>query len=157
MKMGYQRASKDVQISLMPKFLSCLVRASLEHRNIILHNVLFHINDFDYTIAIEERKRIFACVVQDAVVLAYMLEYFADFLLLPYNLDSGMAPTDPAWVAPPSLSKEIFLKLKSEPVMNKDQIENAKLGILKFLTAEMLSPEVIICHLVIASGDVKHG
>ena len=32
----------------------------------------------------------------------------------------------------------------------------AKLGILKFLTAEMLAPEMIICHLIVASSDVKH-
>ena len=67
------------------RWLLIVLIRGLFNRCSILHNVLFHINDFVYTISIEERKNVFAAVLQDAHVLAFMLDYCADFLLLPYK------------------------------------------------------------------------
>lgn len=152
-KMGYQRADKDVQIKLLPKMLSCLQDRPAAHQNIIIQSILFQLNSYCYSESISERAETFSFIKNDQVART-ILDFFSDFLLLPYDMNLNM--NDPSVLPPPSLSKSAFSRIKSDPVMTKEQIEDAKLGILKFLGSELLSAREVILHFIVASSDNKY-
>ena len=50
----------------------------------ILQNVLYHLNDLKYPEDITRRDELFS-FLNDTEIYKFLLEYFSDFLLLPYK------------------------------------------------------------------------
>ncbi|XP_047125888.1 proteasome adapter and scaffold protein ECM29 isoform X1 [Hydra vulgaris] len=150
-KMGYLREKKESQLDLLPQMLLCLSVNQVKHQTMILQTILLQLSYFPYPDDLNEKKKLLY-FADNSEVRKYMLEYFQDFLLLPYNfyLDYGIDKAPP-----PALSKAACLKFKMDPSFSKEEIELAKIGILKFLSLHVFPECEVVIPLIAGLGDAK--
>eukprot|EP00111_Clytia_hemisphaerica_P000317 TCONS_00000828-protein len=152
-KMGYQRCSLEEKLKLMPKMFKSIIGKNPAHQSKLLGSILFDMNSLVYPENQAEKKKLFP-FLEDQATRVFVLEYFLDFLLLPYDMNLDMK--DQTVLPPPSFSRASFQRTQTDPIMNRDQIETAKLAILKFLSSELIDAEDVIPHFIISSSDTKH-
>ena len=66
----------------------------------------------------------------------------------------GARPRPPP--PPPGMSEKALKRVLGDSPLSPENLEKAKLGILNFLSSEVLSEGEVVCHYVIASSDTRH-
>ena len=66
----------------------------------------------------------------------------------------GARPRPPP--PPPGMSEKALKRVLGDSPLSPENLEKAKLGILNFLSSEVLSEGAVVCHYVIASSDTRH-
>lgn len=67
---------------------------------------------------------------------------------------AGARPRPPP--PPPGMSEKALKRVLGDSPLSPENLEKAKLGILNFLSSEVLSEGEAVCHYVIASSDTRH-
>jgi hypothetical protein len=69
--------------------------------------------------------------------------------------EPGAAPP-PATPPPPGHSEKSLKRVLGESPLTPENLEKAKLGIVGFLSSEILPEAEVACHYIIASSDTRH-
>uniref|UniRef100_A0A7N9AVB1 Ecm29 proteasome adaptor and scaffold n=1 Tax=Mastacembelus armatus TaxID=205130 RepID=A0A7N9AVB1_9TELE len=105
-----------------------------------------------------------------------LLEFMLDVLLMPYGFVLNESPTRPAPSAsqgssadgtvavggqslpqpPPGMSVYAAKRVIGEAQWSAEQLEQCKLGIVKFIEAKQVPEVETVVHLVVASSDTRH-
>lgn len=155
LKLGYPRMEIDKQIKLIPNLLSCIENKPRQHQESILNLLVPILQHVKIPSNPEECKFMFG-LHEKPKVAAFLNEFLLDFLLLPYgpfNISSGLESNVST---PPGLSPNSFKKVLGENPPNPEQLEQYKLGVIKFITCGIYSEVEIVPHLVIATSDTRH-
>uniref|UniRef100_A0A3P9P601 Ecm29 proteasome adaptor and scaffold n=2 Tax=Poecilia reticulata TaxID=8081 RepID=A0A3P9P601_POERE len=105
-----------------------------------------------------------------------LLEFMLDVLLMPYGFVLSESPTRPAPSSsqggssdgavtgsgqglpqpPPGMSVYAAKRVIGEAQWNAEQLEQCKLGIVKFIEAQQVPEVETVVHLAVASSDTRH-
>nr|XP_033335253.1 proteasome adapter and scaffold protein ECM29 [Megalopta genalis] len=154
-KLGYPRMEMKRQANLVPSVLNAIEGKPLLHQDgllLIIMPVLGHIN-----IPIDPDKRASLLGLQDKpYVQKQLLDFMLDTLLLPYA-SVGVQQQQQQLQTPPrsGLSEYAFKRVIGEKPPTAEQIEQTKLGIVKFLAGGFFLDSDILVHLIVAAADTR--
>ncbi|KAJ1522342.1 hypothetical protein ONE63_002635 [Megalurothrips usitatus] len=160
LKMGYPRLPTDKKTELMPRLLSALDGKPSQQRDdvfLLIMPVLGNVKIPSDKDAVEKMFR-FGEKPQLAKQFA---DFMLDMLLLPYGATYPPNPApeehthDCTAHLPPGLSEYALKRLIGEAPIKPEDLEEAKLGIVKFLASGVYPDSDILCHLVVASADSR--
>ncbi|XP_064625293.1 proteasome adapter and scaffold protein ECM29-like isoform X2 [Lineus longissimus] len=153
-KLGYPRLDPAKQAELVPSLISCLETKPTPQQDCLMQLMIPVLKHVQIPKDEKERNAKFG-LVDKPKAYELMLSFMLDYLLLPYNL---IAPSQGSTSAPPppGLSEQAYKRVVGETPPSPEQLEQSKLGILKFLGAEVFREEDIVCHYVIALSDTRH-
>ncbi|KOC60812.1 Proteasome-associated protein ECM29 like protein [Habropoda laboriosa] len=160
-KLGYHRMEMQKQAELIPSVLNAIEGKPLSHQDsllLIIMPALGHIN-----VPMDPDKRAALLGLQDKpYVSKQLLNFMLDVLLLPYESVERMKTqqSDQAvnllrFCVPLGLSDYAFQRVIGDNPPTAEQLEQTKLGIVKFLAAGFFSDSDILVHLIVASADTR--
>ncbi|XP_032663557.1 proteasome adapter and scaffold protein ECM29 [Odontomachus brunneus] len=161
-KLGYPRMEMSKQAELVPSVLNAIEGKPLSHQDslmLIIMPALGHIN-----IPTDLDKRASLLGLQDKPYVAkQLINFMLDILLLPYgsvgqteNQQSGQQTIDwSQFTVPPGLSDYAFKRVIGESPPTAEQLEQIKLGIVKFLVGGFFPDADILIHLIVAAADTR--
>ncbi|XP_011685024.1 PREDICTED: proteasome-associated protein ECM29 homolog [Wasmannia auropunctata] len=159
-KLGYPRMEMNKQAELVPSVLNAIEGKPLSHQDslmLIIMPALGHIN-----IPVDVDKRASLLGLQDKPYVAkQLINFMLDVLLLPYgsvgqteNQQSGQIDWT-QFTVPPGLSDYAFKRVIGESPPTAEQLEQMKLGIVKFLAGGFFPDTDILIHLIVAAADTR--
>ncbi|XP_053994994.1 proteasome adapter and scaffold protein ECM29 [Hylaeus volcanicus] len=160
-KLGYPRMEMDKQAKLVPSVLNAIEGKPLSHQDsllLIIMPVLGHID-----VPMDPNKRASLLGLQDKPYVAkQLINFMLDVLLLPYgsvgqteNQQPGQTIDWSQFPVPPGLSEYAFKRVIGENPPTAEQLEQTKLGIVKFLAAGFFPDSDILVHLIVAAADTR--
>ncbi|GAB6029010.1 hypothetical protein CHUAL_004798 [Chamberlinius hualienensis] len=173
LKLGYPRLDSSKRAELIPRILNCLEGKPPSHQDSLLLMLLPVLNYFPIPSDPEKCKLIFN-FNEKPQIAKLLLDFLLDVLLLPYGTvmgskspsvqvtvtvessNSGSAGSQPPSSAPSGLSEYAFKRITGETPMLSEELEQVKLGIVKFLKGGFFNEDDVVPHLVVASADTRH-
>ncbi|KYM93818.1 Proteasome-associated protein ECM29 like protein [Cyphomyrmex costatus] len=161
-KLGYPRMELNKQAELVPSVLNAIEGKPLSHQDslmLIIMPALGHIN-----IPVDPDKRASLLGLQDKPYVAkQLINFMLDILLLPYGSvgqtenqqGSGQTIDWSQFTVPPGLSDYAFKRVIGESPPTAEQLEQIKLGIVKFLAGGFFPDTDILIHLIVAAADTR--
>ncbi|XP_033222326.1 proteasome adapter and scaffold protein ECM29 [Belonocnema kinseyi] len=160
-KLGYPRMDINKQAELVPCILNAIEGKPLSHQDsllLIIMPALAHIKvPMD-----PDKRRAFLGLQDKPNVAKQLINFMLDMLLLPYgavgnveNQQSGQPIDWSKFQVPPGLSTYAFKRVIGETPPTAEQLEQTKLGILKFICAGVFSDSDILIHLIVAAADTR--
>uniref|UniRef100_A0A1A8DM70 F-box protein 10 n=1 Tax=Nothobranchius kadleci TaxID=1051664 RepID=A0A1A8DM70_NOTKA len=171
-KMGYPRLEVGKQCELAPTLLTAMEGKPQPQQDSLMHLLiptLYHMKypaDPSKTVSpfnLSERPK----------TMHLLLEFMLDVLLMPYGFVLSESPTRPAPGSasgegtaagssqglpqpPPGMSVYAVKRVIGEAQWNAEQLEQCKLGIVRFIEAKQVPEVETVVHLVVASSDTRH-
>ncbi|XP_046742819.1 proteasome adapter and scaffold protein ECM29 [Diprion similis] len=160
-KLGYPRMEIGKQGELIPSVLNAIEGKPLSHQDslmLIIMPALGHIN-----IPMDSDKRASLLGLQDKPYVAkQLINFMLDMLLLPYgsvgqteNQQPGQPIDWSQFPVPAGLSEYAFKRVIGESPPTAEQLEQTKLGIVKFLAGGFFADADILIHLIVAAADTR--
>lgn len=160
-KLGYPRMNINKQAELVPCILNAIEGKPLSHQDsllLIIMPALAHIK-----VPMDPDKRGALLGLHDKPNVAkQLINFMLDMLLLPYgtvgNVENQQAGQPIDWSqfpVPPGLSTYAFKRVIGETPPTAEQLEQTKLGIVKFISAGVFSDSDIFIHLIVAAADTR--
>ncbi|XP_043596940.1 proteasome adapter and scaffold protein ECM29 isoform X1 [Bombus pyrosoma] len=160
-KLGYPRMEMQKQAELIPSVLNAIEGKPLSHQDsllLIIMPALGHVN-----IPVDPEKRASFLGLQDKLYVAkQLLNFMLDVLLLPYgavgqmqNQQSDQAIDWSRFRVPLGLSEYAFKRVIGENPPTAEQLEQTKLGIVKFVAGGFFHDSDILIHLIVAAADTR--
>ncbi|CAL7951979.1 unnamed protein product [Xylocopa violacea] len=160
-KLGYPRMEIQKQAELIPSILNAIEGKPLSHQDsllLIIMPALGHIN-----VPMDPDKRTTLLGLQDKpYVSKQLLNFMLDVLLLPYGsvgqMQSEQSDQTIDWSqfrVPLGLSEYAFKRVIGENPPRAEQLEQTKLGIVKFLAGGFFPDSDILIHLIVAAADTR--
>ena len=160
-KLGYPRMEMHKQAELVPSVLNAIEGKPLSHQDsllLIIMPALGHIK-----VPLDSDKRASLLGLQDKPYVAkQLINFMLDVLLLPYgsvgqteNQQPGQAIDWSQFPVPPGLSEYAFKRVIGENPPTAEQLEQTKLGIVKFLSGGFFPDSDILIHLIVAAADTR--
>nr|KAG5691476.1 hypothetical protein BaRGS_026251 [Batillaria attramentaria] len=135
-KMGYPRLDAEKQAELIPPLMGCLEGRPPNHQDSLLQMMIPALQHIKMPRTVQERCDMFR-LGDRPLTRRLLLDYMMDVLLLPY-------------------SEKALKRVLGESPLSPENLEKAKLGILTFLSSEVMSEAEVACHFVVASSDTRH-
>ncbi|XP_063962407.1 proteasome adapter and scaffold protein ECM29-like isoform X1 [Lytechinus pictus] len=176
LKMGFPRLEISKQAELAHSLIKCLEGKPPLQQDSILQMLVPTLPHLKLPDDPTKKRAIFG--LSEKVETIHLLTTFLmDYLLLPYTFSeerpntapsSGQAsaatPTrpssasqQPTYQTPPGLSPNALKRLIGEHGLpDANTIEECKVGIVRFLSADVLSETDVVCHLIVASSDTRY-
>ncbi|XP_031556184.1 proteasome adapter and scaffold protein ECM29-like [Actinia tenebrosa] len=175
LRMGYPRLEESKQIQLVPELIKCMFRRPVPQQECIMQLVTPVLSIVKVSESQEEKDRMFLFKERPEVA-KFFLDFLLDVLLLPYSQrtqdaivleeqtlppsgenDSEMTVVEAKPPGPPAgLSFAAVKRVMGEQPIEGDNLEQVKLGILKFFSKDVFEASDVICHFVVATGDSRH-
>ena len=156
LKMGFSRLTQDKQLEYLPQLLLCIKEKPKPQQDCILHlavPLLKTLNSDD----LATMKEIHSILHKDKSVSESFLSFVLDILLMPYNAFTSKVTDFQNMTVPPGLSRSALQRILGGNIsLSLENLENVKLGILQFLSADLFDCSAIQIHLVVATGDSRH-
>ncbi|XP_034253765.1 proteasome adapter and scaffold protein ECM29 [Thrips palmi] len=157
-KLGYPRLANDKKAELVPMLLSALDGKPLQHRDslfLLIMPVLGNVKIPSDKAVVEKMFRF----GEKPLLAKQFADFMLDMLLLPYGTTLPL-PEEPGDNAaqsnlPPGLCEYALKRLIGEAPMKPEDLEETKLGIVKFLASGVYPDSDVLCHLVVASADSR--
>ncbi|XP_056374752.1 proteasome adapter and scaffold protein ECM29 [Hyla sarda] len=171
-KLGYPRLPMEKQCELAPSLLTAMEGKPQPQQDSLMHlliPVLYHVK---YSSDTPKSTTIFNLAEKPKTV-QLLLDFMLDVLLMPYGFvlnepqNRQSAPAGQGSPAggtggvgipqpPPGLSFYAAKRVVGDNPWSAEQLEQCKLGIVKFIEAEQVPELEAVIHLVIASSDTRH-
>uniref|UniRef100_T1J5P2 TOG domain-containing protein n=1 Tax=Strigamia maritima TaxID=126957 RepID=T1J5P2_STRMM len=159
-KLGYPRLEVAKQAELIPSVLNSLEnkpQAQQDSLLLMLMPVLGHMSS-------ESDKKSLFRLNEKPKIAKLLLDFMLDVLLLPYGVTSQIMSksstnlTSDSFTinAPPGMSEYSFKRVTNENALNPEELEQTKLGIVKYISLGVLPEGDVALHLIIASSDTRH-
>ncbi|XP_065070071.1 proteasome adapter and scaffold protein ECM29-like isoform X2 [Rhopilema esculentum] len=156
-RMGFKRLELTDRLSFIPRLFQLMKQRPRQQQEMFLQMIVPLLNEIKLPDDIDAKKRTIT-FFDDKQLCSLFLDFSMDFLFLPYSNDAVVSTQDSHNSAsiPAGLSKVAFQRFKFDPPLTSNEIEQAKLGILKITSSEVLPAVDVIVHFVVATGDSKH-
>ncbi|XP_029365154.1 proteasome adapter and scaffold protein ECM29 isoform X2 [Echeneis naucrates] len=173
-KMGYPRLEVGKQCELAPTLLTAMEGKPQPQQDSLMHLLIPTLYHMKYPADTSKNAFPFNLTERPRTV-QLLLEFMLDVLLMPYGFVLNESPTRPApssqgnsadgTVAtggqglpqpPPGMSVYAAKRVIGEAQWSAEQLEQCKLGIVKFIEAKQVPEVETVVHLVVASSDTRH-
>uniref|UniRef100_A0A8C4GZW5 Proteasome-associated protein ECM29 homolog n=1 Tax=Dicentrarchus labrax TaxID=13489 RepID=A0A8C4GZW5_DICLA len=174
-KMGYPRLEVGKQCELAPTLLTAMEGKPQPQQDSLMHLLIPTLYHMKYPADTSKNACPFNLTERPKTV-QLLLEFMLDVLLMPYGFVLNESPTRPApsssqgssaegTVAaggqglpqpPPGMSVYAAKRVIGEAQWSAEQLEQCKLGIVKFIEAKQVPEVETVVHLVVASSDTRH-
>lgn len=175
-KMGYPRLEVEKQCELAPTLLTAMEEKPQPQQDSLMHLLIPTLYHMKYPSDTTKSVSLFNLTERPKTV-QLLLEFMLDVLLMPYGFVLNESPTRPSpstsqggagdgTVAstgqglpqpPPGMSVYAAKRVIGEAQWSAEQLEQCKLGIVKFIEAKQVPEVETVVHLVVASSDTRHG
>ncbi|XP_051993811.1 proteasome adapter and scaffold protein ECM29-like [Xyrauchen texanus] len=167
-KMGYPRLEVPKQCELAPTLLTAMEGKPQPQQDSLMHLLIPILYHMKYPS--KPSKASPFVLTERPKTVQLLLEFMLDVLLMPYGFvlnepPSRPAPSSPQGGAvaaqglpqpPPGMSVYAVKRVIGEAQWTPEQLEQCKLGIVKFIEAEQVPEVETVIHLVVASSDTRH-
>ncbi|KAM4595606.1 proteasome adapter and scaffold protein ECM29 isoform 2-T2 [Fundulus diaphanus] len=174
-KMGYPRLEVAKQCELAPTLITAMEGKPQPQQDSLMHLLIPTLYHMKYPADPSKGVSPFN-LTERPKMMHLLLEFMLDVLLMPYGFVLNESPTRPAPSSsqggssdgaaagggqglpqpPPGMSVFAAKRVIGEAQWTAEQLEQCKLGIVKFIEAKQ-APEVeTVVHLVVASSDTRH-
>ncbi|KAG7238365.1 hypothetical protein INR49_030962 [Caranx melampygus] len=174
-KMGYPRLEVGKQCELAPTLLTAMEGKPQPQQDSLMHLLIPTLYHMKYPADTSKNAFPFNLTERPRTV-QLLLEFMLDVLLMPYGFVLNESPTRPSpsssqgssadgTVAaggqglpqpPPGMSVYAAKRVIGEAQWSAEQLEQCKLGIVKFIEAKQVPEVETVVHLVVASSDTRH-
>lgn len=174
-KMGYPRLEVGKQCELAPTLLTAMEGKPQPQQDSLMHLLIPTLYHMKYPADPSKNASPFNLTERPKTV-QLLQEFMLDVLLMPYGFVLNESPTRPApsssqgssaegTVAaggqglpqpPPGMSVYAAKRVIGEAQWSAEQLEQCKLGIVKFIEAKQVPEVETVVHLVVASSDTRH-
>ncbi|XP_074545554.1 proteasome adapter and scaffold protein ECM29 [Halichoeres trimaculatus] len=174
-KMGYPRLEVGKQCELAPTLLTAMEGKPQPQQDSLMHLLIPTLYHMKYP---TDTSKV-ACpfnLTERPKTVQLLLEFMLDVLLMPYGFVLNESPTRPAPSSsqggsadgavgaggqglpqpPPGMSVYAAKRVIGEAQWSAEQLEQCKLGIVKFIEARQVPEVETVVHLVVASSDTRH-
>ncbi|KAK6324485.1 hypothetical protein J4Q44_G00038270 [Coregonus suidteri] len=186
-KMGYPRLEVGKQCELAPTLLTAMEGKPEPQQDSLMHLLIPSLYHMKYPKASSNSSKMAApfILIEKPKTVQLLLEFMLDVLcdalwvsvwVMPYGFVLNEPPTRPAPSSPqgssgpgaaaagqglpqppPGMSVYAAKRVIGEAQWSPEQLEQCKLGIVKFIEAEQVPEVETVIHLVVASSDTRHG
>uniref|UniRef100_A0AAR2L2R4 Ecm29 proteasome adaptor and scaffold n=1 Tax=Pygocentrus nattereri TaxID=42514 RepID=A0AAR2L2R4_PYGNA len=170
-KMGYPRLDVAKQCELAPTLLTAMEGKPEPQQDSLMHLLIPTLYHMKYPT--EPSKASPFVLTEKPKTVHQLLEFMLDVLLMPYGFVLNEPPSRPAPSSPqgavagaaagqnlpqppPGMSLYAVKRVIGEAQWSPEQLEQCKLGIVKFIEAQQVPEVETVVHLVIASSDTRH-
>nr|XP_055061565.1 proteasome adapter and scaffold protein ECM29 [Misgurnus anguillicaudatus] len=173
-KMGYPRLEVSKQCELAPTLLTAMEGKPQPQQDSLMHLLIPTLYHMKYPS--EPTKASPFVLTERPKTVQLLLEFMLDVLLMPYGFvlneppsrptpaspqggsgsGAGAAPAQGLPQPPPGMSVYAVKRVIGEAQWSPEQLEQCKLGIVKFIEAEQVPEVETVIHLVVASSDTRH-
>ncbi|XP_075067043.1 proteasome adapter and scaffold protein ECM29 [Mixophyes fleayi] len=169
-KMGYPRLPLENQCELAPSLLTAMEGRPQPQQDSLMHLLIPTLYHMKYSSESSKSTSVFNLSEKPKTV-QLLLDFMLDVLLMPYGFvlnepqnrqsaPSGQGSSTAGGVGipqpPPGLSFYAAKRVVGDNPWTAEQLEQCKLGIVKFIEAEQVPELEAVIHLVIASSDTRH-
>ncbi|KGL72686.1 Proteasome-associated protein ECM29, partial [Tinamus guttatus] len=159
-KMGYPRLPVEKQCELAPTLLTAMEGKPQPQQDSLMHLLIPTLFPFN--------------LAEKPKTVQLLLDFMLDVLLMPYgyvlnesqsrqNMPSPQGSSSSSNMAgpgipqpPPGMSFYAAKRVVGDSPWTPEQLEQCKLGIVKFIEAEQVPELEAVIHLVVASSDTRH-
>ncbi|XP_045567416.1 proteasome adapter and scaffold protein ECM29 isoform X1 [Salmo salar] len=175
-KMGYPRLEVGKQCELAPTLLTAMEGKPEPQQDSLMHLLIPSLYHMKYPKDSSNTSKMASpfILMEKPKTVQLLLEFMLDVLLMPYGFVLNEPPTRPAPSSPqgssgaaaagqglpqppPGMSVYAAKRVIGEAQWSPEQLEQCKLGIVKFIEAEQVPEVETVIHLVVASSDTRHG
>uniref|UniRef100_A0A4W4F4J8 Ecm29 proteasome adaptor and scaffold n=1 Tax=Electrophorus electricus TaxID=8005 RepID=A0A4W4F4J8_ELEEL len=174
-KMGYPRLDVSKQCELAPTLLTAMEGKPEPQQDSLMHLLIPTLYHMKYPS--EPSKASPFVLTEKPKTVHQLLEFMLDVLLMPYGFVLNEPPSRPAPSSPqggtvagaagaaagqglpqppPGMSLYAVKRVIGEAQWSPEQLEQCKLGIVKFIEAQQVPEVETVIHLVVASSDTRH-
>ncbi|XP_076874647.1 proteasome adapter and scaffold protein ECM29 [Brachyhypopomus gauderio] len=176
-KMGYPRLDVAKQCELAPTLLTAMEGKPEPQQDSLMHLLIPTLYHMKYPT--EPSKASPFVLTEKPKTVHQLLEFMLDVLLMPYGFVLNEPPSRPAPSSPqggtvaagssaaaaagpglpqppPGMSLYAVKRIIGESQWSPEQLEQCKLGIVKFIEAQQVPEVETVVHLVVASSDTRH-
>uniref|UniRef100_A0A8C1YNA4 Ecm29 proteasome adaptor and scaffold n=1 Tax=Cyprinus carpio TaxID=7962 RepID=A0A8C1YNA4_CYPCA len=171
-KLGYPRLEVSKQCELAPTLLTAMEGKPQPQQDSLMHLLIPTLYHMKYPS--EPTKASPFVLTERPRTVQLLLEFMLDVLLMPYGFVLNEPPSRPAPSSPqggsgtgaaaaqglpqppPGMSVYAVKRVIGEAQWSPEQLEQCKLGIVKFIEAEQVPEVETVIHLVVASSDTRH-
>lgn len=174
-KMGYPRLEVGKQCELAPTLLTAMEGKPQPQQDCLMHLLIPTLYYMKYPTDSLKSASLFNLTERPKTV-QLLQEFMLDVLLMPYGFVLNESPTRPAPSSshggsaegtvsaggqglpqpPPGMSVYAAKRVIGESQWSAEQLEQCKLGIVKFIEARQVPEVETVVHLVVASSDTRH-
>ncbi|XP_020646750.3 proteasome adapter and scaffold protein ECM29 isoform X1 [Pogona vitticeps] len=172
-KMGYPRLPVEKQCELAPTLLTAMEGKPQPQQDSLMHLLIPTLFHMKYPVEPLKAASPFNLAEKPKTV-QLLLDFMLDVLLMPYGYvlnESQSRQSVPAGQGsssssssggsgipqpPPGMSFYAAKRVIGDSPWTPEQLEQCKLGIVKFIEAEQVPELEAVIHLVIASSDTRH-
>ncbi|KAL8203023.1 UNVERIFIED_CONTAM: hypothetical protein K2H54_036013, partial [Gekko kuhli] len=172
-KMGYPRLPVEKQCELAPTLLTAMEGKPQPQQDSLMHLLIPTLFHMKYPVEPLKAASPFNLAEKPKTV-QLLLDFMLDVLLMPYgyvlnesqsrqNAPSGQSCSSSSSSGgsgipqpPPGMSFYAAKRVIGDSPWTPEQLEQCKLGIVKFIEAEQVPELEAVIHLVIASSDTRH-
>uniref|UniRef100_A0A3P8V3U6 Ecm29 proteasome adaptor and scaffold n=1 Tax=Cynoglossus semilaevis TaxID=244447 RepID=A0A3P8V3U6_CYNSE len=174
-KIGYPRLEVGKQCELAPTLLTAMEGKPQPQQDSLMHLLIPSLYHMKYPADTSKTSVPFNLSERPKTV-QLLLEFMLDVLLMPYGFVLNESPTRPAPSSsqgsssdgsvttssqclpqpPPGMSVYAAKRVIGEAQWSAEQLEQCKLGIVKFIEAKQVPEVETVVHLVVASSDTRH-
>uniref|UniRef100_A0A8D2L4M6 Ecm29 proteasome adaptor and scaffold n=1 Tax=Varanus komodoensis TaxID=61221 RepID=A0A8D2L4M6_VARKO len=172
-KMGYPRLPVEKQCELAPTLLTAMEGKPQPQQDSLMHLLIPTLFHMKYPVEPLKAASPFNLAEKPKTV-QLLLDFMLDVLLMPYGYvlnESQSRQSVPAGQGsssssssggsgipqpPPGMSFYAAKRVIGDSPWTPEQLEQCKLGIVKFIEAEQVPEVEAVIHLVIASSDTRH-
>ncbi|XP_043971020.1 proteasome adapter and scaffold protein ECM29 [Gambusia affinis] len=174
-KMGYPRLEVAKQCELAPTLITAMEGKPQPQQDSLMHLLIPTLYHMKYPADSSKGVSPFN-LTERPKMMHLLLEFMLDVLLMPYGFVLNESPTRPAPSSsqggssdgavtgsgqglpqpPPGMSVYAAKRVIGEAQWNAEQLEQCKLGIVKFIEAKQVPEVETVVHLAVASSDTRH-
>ncbi|KAJ7335387.1 hypothetical protein JRQ81_013328 [Phrynocephalus forsythii] len=172
-KMGYPRLPVEKQCELAPTLLTAMEGKPQPQQDSLMHLLIPTLFHMKYPVEPLKAASPFNLAEKPKTV-QLLLDFMLDVLLMPYgyvlnesqsrqNVPAGQGSSSSSTSGgsgipqpPPGMSFYAAKRVIGDSPWTPEQLEQCKLGIVKFVEAEQVPELEAVIHLVIASSDTRH-
>ncbi|XP_056628052.1 proteasome adapter and scaffold protein ECM29 isoform X2 [Triplophysa dalaica] len=173
-KLGYPRLEVSKQCELAPTLLTAMEGKPQPQQDSLMNLLIPTLYNMKYPK--EPTKASPFVLAERPKTVQLLLEFMLDVLLMPYGFVLNEPPSRPTPASPqggsasgagaaavqglpqppPGMSVYAVKRVIGEAQWSPEQLEQCKLGIVKFIEAEQVPEVESVIHLVVASSDTRH-
>ncbi|KAB0794456.1 hypothetical protein PPYR_11295 [Photinus pyralis] len=160
-KLGFPRLPEEKQIELIPSMLNSIDSKPQSHQDSLLLLIIPLLGKVNVPSDPSQKYAIFG-VNEKPHISKLFLGLLLDMLLLPYGAltqkpadDEQGSRNESSIPVPPGMSEYSFKRVTNEFPLHPEELEQIKLGIVKFLGSGIFSDDEILIHLIVAASDTR--
>ncbi|KAJ8933932.1 hypothetical protein NQ314_013688 [Rhamnusium bicolor] len=160
LKSGFPRLPLEKQAELVPTVLNALENKPVSHLDSLLLLIVPLLGKVKVPTEPEKVATLFG-LNEKPQISKHLLDLLLDMILLPYSalspqaLDNDQQSSNVSLPVPPCMSDSSYKRVTSNNPMKPEELEEIKLGIVKFLAHGVFRSDDILIHLIVAAADTR--